>query len=132
MGETPEGAGEVSDELREETKNEILVEIKAHYSGEIHADERKGCDGYLITPDKLVDFALIARDKLGYDYLSSVTGVDYLPENKIEVVYHLYRSQGGPALVIKTQTPREKPIVPSLVSVYPGVDFQDRLRHNIC
>jgi NADH/F420H2 dehydrogenase subunit C len=121
-----EGAGKVSEEIREETKNSLLEEIKAHYSGEIFADEREGYEGYLLPPDKLLEFATIARDKLGYDYLSSVTGVDYLPENSMEVVYHLYRSEGGPALAIKTQTPREKPVVPSLVSIYPGADFQER------
>ena len=55
-----------------------------------------------------------------------MTGVDYLPEGKMEVVYHAYRSQGGPAAVFKVQVPREQPQVPSLVSVYPGADFQER------
>lgn len=44
----------------------------------------------------------------------------------MEVVYHAYKSTGGPELVFKVQVPREKPVVPSLVSVYPGADFQER------
>jgi len=112
--------------MSKETTNKIVEEIQTQFSGELLVDDRKGHVGYLVSPDQLVDFALIARDKLGYDYLSSVTGVDYLPENKMEVVYHLYRSQGGPALVIKAQTPRENPIIPSLVPIYPGADFQER------
>jgi NADH:ubiquinone oxidoreductase subunit D len=63
---------------------------------------------------------------MGYDFLSSVTGVDYLPDNQMEVVYHAYQSTGGPALVFKAQVPRENPAVPSLVPVYPGADFQER------
>ncbi len=89
-------------------------------------DERKGYEGYLVPADRLVEFATALRDELGYDYLSSVTGVDYLPEGKMEVVYHAYRSTGGGALVFKVQVPRENPVVPSLVSVYPGADFQER------
>jgi NADH:ubiquinone oxidoreductase subunit D len=44
----------------------------------------------------------------------------------MEVVYHFFRSTGGPALVIKTQVPREEATVPSLVPVYPGAEFQER------
>ncbi len=61
-------------------------------------DERKGYEGYIVDADKLLEFALTVRDELNYDFLSSVTGVDYLPDEKMEVVYHAYRSTGGPAL----------------------------------
>lgn len=89
-------------------------------------DTRKGYAGYLVQPEKLVEVATYIRDVLGYDYLSSVTGVDYLPEGKMEVVYHAYRTTGGPALVFKAQTPRDNSVVPSLVPVYPGAEFQER------
>ena len=32
----------------------------------------------------------------------------------------------GPALVFKAQAPRDEPVVPSLVPVYPGADLQER------
>lgn len=89
-------------------------------------DEREGFSGYLVPSDKLLDFANRIKSELGYDYLSSVTGVDYLPEEKMEVVYHAYRIAGGPALLFKTQVPRQDPVVPSLVGVWPGADFQER------
>jgi NADH-quinone oxidoreductase subunit D/NADH-quinone oxidoreductase subunit C/D len=74
----------------------------------------------------LLDFAKTLRDELGYDYLSSVTGVDYLPEGKMEVVYHAFQSSGGAALVFKVQVPRENASLPSLTPLYPGVSFQER------
>jgi NADH:ubiquinone oxidoreductase subunit D len=43
-----------------------------------------------------------------------------------EIEKKFYKSAGGPALVFKVQTPRENSVVPSLVSVYPGADFQER------
>jgi NADH-quinone oxidoreductase subunit C/D len=89
-------------------------------------DERNGYAGYLIEADKLLEVFKAVRDEMGYDYLSSVTGVDYLPEEKMEVVYHASRTTGGPPLVLKVQAPRENPVVPSLVPLYPGADFQER------
>ncbi len=89
-------------------------------------DDRKGYSGYLVQPDNLIEVATAIRDEWGYDYLTSLTAVDYLPDGFMEVVYHLYRSTGGSGLVLKTRTPREDSRVPSLVPVYPGAEFQER------
>ena len=92
----------------------------------VKPDERDGYEGYIVEVEYLVEFTTAIRDELGYDFLSSVTGVDYLPEDMMEVVYHAYSSLGGGALVFKVQVSRENPVVPSLVAVYPGADFQER------
>ncbi len=56
-----------------------------------------------------MEVATAIRDELGYDLLTSVTGVDYLPENKMEVVYHAFKTTGGPVLNFKVQVPRDGP-----------------------
>ena len=89
-------------------------------------DSRAGYSGYVVPPEYLVQVVQAVKDELGYDYLSSVTGVDYLPENKMEVVYHFYRTTGGGTLVLKTQVDRENPVVPSLTPLFPGAEFQER------
>jgi NADH-quinone oxidoreductase subunit C/D len=103
-----------------------LENVEAKFSEIITPDERAGHEGYLIDADHVLDFAKNIRDEFGYDYLSSVTGVDYIHDEKMEVVYHAYQSSGGPALIFKVQVPRDDPVVPSLVSIYPGADFQER------
>ncbi|HEX6035540.1 MAG TPA: NADH-quinone oxidoreductase subunit D, partial [Anaerolineales bacterium] len=83
--------------------------------------------GWIVPKDNLVEVATAIRDELGYDMLATLTAVDYFPENKMEVVYHAYKTTGGPGLVFKVQVPREDPIeVPSLINLWPGVDFQER------
>jgi NADH-quinone oxidoreductase subunit D/NADH-quinone oxidoreductase subunit C/D len=101
-------------------------DLAARFPEAVVVDARKGYQGYLVNAESLVEVATALRDEMGYDYLSSVTGVDYLPEGKLEVVYHAFRSTGGPALVFKVQTPRDEAVVPSLVPVYPGVELQER------
>jgi len=101
-------------------------DLAARFPETVSLDERKGYEGYLVKPENLVEFATALRDEYGYDYLSSVTGVDYLEENILEVVYHVYRSTGGGSLVFKAQLPREAPMVASLYDIYPGADFQER------
>jgi NADH-quinone oxidoreductase subunit D/NADH-quinone oxidoreductase subunit C/D len=109
-----------------EVQEEQVDEIIERFPGVVSPDDRQGFNGYLVPADKLLNFAVKIKNDLGYDYLSSVTGVDYLPDEKMEVVYHAYQSTGGPPLVFKVQLEREKPELPSLVSVYPGADFQER------
>jgi NADH-quinone oxidoreductase subunit C/D len=100
--------------------------IEAKFPEIVSPDTRKGYEGYLVKAENLIEVAKYVRDELGYDLLSSVTAVDYLPDNLLEVVYHAYQTTGGPGLVFKVQLPREEPVVASLVPVYPGADFQER------
>ncbi len=101
-------------------------DLAAKFPGTVAHDERKGYQGYIVDKNQLVEVATALRDEYGFDYLSSITGVDYFPEDMMEVVYHLFRSTGGSGLVIKTQTSRANAVVPSLLSVFPGADFQER------
>jgi hypothetical protein len=53
--------------------------------------------------------------------------VDYLADNKMELVYYAYKTTGGPGLIWRVQLPRVDPIeVDSLTPVWPGAEFQER------
>ena len=103
------------------------VDLAARFPGSVTADARPGFSGFIVEKDKLIEVTTAIRDEFGYDLLSNVTGVDYLPENKMEVVYHAYKTTGGPGLIFKVQVPRQDPIeIPSVTHLWPGVDFQER------
>ena len=112
--------------MTELTSPAAVSELEARFPEWITADARPAYEGFLVEPEHLLEVVQSIRDDLGYDYLSSVTGVDYFPEELIEVVYHFYKTTGGPSLVLKTQTDRKESVVPSLVSLYTGAEFQER------
>ena len=116
----------MTEQDHEPTPEKTLDPIEARFPEAVQRDDRQGYSGYLVAADRLVEFASHVRDELGYAYLSSVTGVDYIEQDKMEVVYHAYRLDGGPALIFRAQAPRQDPVLPSLVEVYPGADFQER------
>ena len=95
-------------------------------TGWVRLETREGYQGYLVEKDHLFEFTRILRDEHGYDYLSSITGVDYFPEDRMEVVYHAYKSTGGGGIEFKVITGRDNPKVPSLVPLYEGANFQER------
>lgn len=78
-----------------------------------------------VKADDLFEVARHLKEKQGYDYLSAVTGVDY--PDRFEVIYHLYSMKEGPGpLILKVSASKEEPEVPSLVSLWPGANFQER------
>jgi NADH-quinone oxidoreductase subunit C/D len=104
-----------------------ILDLSARFPGVLTPDMRPGYSGWILDNSNLLDIATALRDELGYDYLSSVTAVDYLPEGKMEVVYHVYKTTGGTGVVFKIQIPRSDPMeVQSLVSIYPGAELQER------
>jgi NADH-quinone oxidoreductase subunit C/D len=108
------------------TSNQPL-DFSTRFPNLLSADSRPGYSGWLLDKSHLIEFATTLRDEFGYDYLCSITGVDYLPEEKLEVVYQFYKTTGGPGLMFKVQLPRQDPVeIPSLVNIYPGAEFQER------
>lgn len=103
--------------------------LEAQFAGAVRRDDREGFSGVIVDSGRLVEVATFARDTLGFSYLSSATAVDYLGKaegDPLEMVYHTYNLQGGPALVLKARTPRSEATLPSLVGVWPGANFQER------
>ncbi|MEB2333280.1 MAG: NADH-quinone oxidoreductase subunit D [Anaerolineaceae bacterium] len=102
------------------------VDLAARFPDVVQLDARPDYTGFIVEKDSLLEVAAAIRDEFGFDLLSSVTGVDYAPD-KMEVVYHAYRTSGGPGLAFKVQIPRIDPVeVPSLIHLWPGVDLQER------
>lgn len=94
---------------------------------EIAEDERPNFNGYMVPAHQIRDVAAFVRDELDFNYLSSVTGLDLLDDNKMEVVYHAYSiNKGGGALTLKVHVDRDNPSVPSLTPLWPGANFQER------
>ncbi len=88
-------------------------------------------EGIVVANDQLLQVARALRDEMGYEYLSSVTGVDYLDKGYLEVVYHAYKLSGGGPLVFKARTPRDVASVPSVVGIWNGADFQEREAYDL-
>ncbi len=62
------------------------ADLTGRFPEQIKSDTRQGFQGLIVEPSFLLEFARILRDEEGYDYLSSLTGVDSLPDGQMEVV----------------------------------------------
>ncbi len=91
----------------------------------------KAVHGWLeirIAREKLLDVARFLREEpsLQFDYLSSISAVDYQSDG-FEVVYHLLNLRKPThRLVLKVRVPREDPLVPTVTEIWPTANWHER------
>jgi len=67
-----------------------ISDLKVKFPGEILDDERVRHTGLIVPAEKLVEISEYVHDNLGFNYLSCLTGIDLIDDNKMEVVYHTF------------------------------------------
>lgn len=116
---------------------DIGAKIRARFGDEvIIGEETAGLQpAFLIVKKAIADVCLFLRDdeELHFDFLSSVSGVDYGPEDgRFAVVYHLASIPFKTQLTLKVYFPAAErsedhlPSLPSLIQVYKSADWHER------
>ena len=81
------------------------------------------------------DVCTFARDELGFDHISTVSGVDWIAKNEFEIVYFI-NSVSKPGLEdfvigIAERVPRDNPVVQTLIEVWSGAEYHERETHEM-
>jgi NADH-quinone oxidoreductase subunit C len=82
-----------------------------------------------VAPGQVVAAAEL-MERAGFA-LDVITGVDWLAENQMEVVYDYYhptRSENS-RVVVRTRVPRDHPELPTILGVYSGANWHERETH---
>jgi NADH-quinone oxidoreductase subunit C/D len=109
-----------------------VVDLAARFPGKVTADSRPGYSGFIVSKESLIEVATAVRDEFGYDLLASLTAVDYIEQNKLEVVYHANKTTGGSRVVFKTQVDRVDPVeLPSVTGLWSGAEYQEREAYDL-
>ena len=84
----------------------------------------------IVSPIDLIEVATCARDDLHFDQCANVTGTDFPKDKQIEVTYHLGSIEGAGLrriiLAVACRVPSATPELPSLIEVYPSVNYHER------
>jgi NADH:ubiquinone oxidoreductase subunit D/NADH:ubiquinone oxidoreductase subunit C len=100
---------------------QLVNSLSARFAGAVSEGE----DGSLVVErDRLLDVARALKEDHGLDYLCNLSSVDW--PDRFDVVYHIASSAGGTPITVHVAADKSEPVVPSLFSVYPGADFQER------
>lgn len=81
-----------------------------------------------VAPNQVV-FAAEQLDKEGFS-LDTITGVDWMAEGQMEVVYDYFHPAKALRVVVRARIPRDKPEVATIQKVFPGANWHERETHD--
>ncbi|MFX1404123.1 MAG: NADH-quinone oxidoreductase subunit C [Promethearchaeota archaeon] len=105
----------------ESTFTETAVKISERYPNQpvIRADR-----------ESLQSIAQHLKDTIGFDHAISVTIIDDIENSQFLIAYHLSSVQivklHGIVLTLEVTVPRASPRLPSLILIWPSVEFHER------
>ena len=92
----------------------------------LESQEVAGVPTFIVRAEDVVEVCAFLKEtpELGFDYLMSLTAVDW-PEH-MDVVYHLYSIPHKRYATLKVKLGREKPVIRSVSSVWMAANWQER------
>jgi NADH-quinone oxidoreductase subunit C len=81
-----------------------------------------------VAPEEVVKAAEIFNDN-GF-FIESITGVDWIKEEELEVVYDYNHVEEKIRVVIRCRLKRDKPEVPSISEIFQGANWHERETHD--
>lgn len=103
------------------------VEERPRQNGVAVGDyDRHGVHLDVLCDQQQVVAAAEILDQAGF-FIEAITGVDWLKEDQMEVIYDYSRNDGRLCrVVVRTRIPRAEPELPSIANVYPGANWHER------
>jgi NADH-quinone oxidoreductase subunit C len=81
-----------------------------------------------VAPDQLLE-AVTILDEAKF-FIESITGVDWIKENQLEVIYDFSRYDFDLCrVVIRTRVDRKSPEIPTITGIYAGANWHERETH---
>jgi len=116
-----EKSGEEKDKkVQEEPRKNGLIERNYAVHG-YHLDVQ-------VAPDQLLEAVTIV-DEAEF-FIESITGVDWIKDGQLEVVYDFSRYDFDLCrVVIRTRVDRNNPEVPTITGIYAGANWHERETH---
>lgn len=86
-----------------------------------HLDATVAAEGVVLAAQEL--------DKEGFS-LDTITGVDWLAQNEMEVVYDYFHPARNLRASVRARIPRANPEIPTISTVFPGANWHERETHD--
>ncbi len=106
---------------------EALARLPLTFQG-VHYSLRGFHAEATVAPDQVVA-AAEQLDKAGFS-LDTITGVDWMAQQQMEIVYDYFHPEKTLRVVIRTRVPRDNPELPTISGVFPGANWHERETHD--
>ena len=111
-----------------ETSAQLIAIQEALGAKVIESLQAQGDDVIMLDRAGLRGSFGLLKDRLGYDFLSDITAVDYWQKKplRFEVVYQLVSLPNRRRLRVRVSVPEEDAVVESLTPLWRGANFLER------
>jgi len=93
------------------------------------AHATKGIDLDVTVPAERLVEAVKILDEAKF-MIEAITGVDWLAERQLEVVYDFTHVESGERVALRVRIPRDKPELPTISHLYGGANWHERETHD--
>ncbi len=109
-------------------ENKVILEIQEHYRENIlEARVQRQRRVILRTKRTSIESVLLfLKEKLGFLHLSHISCVDWIEENRFELVYILWHPQEKINVLVKIDVDRLNPVVPNIDYIWPQANTYER------
>ena len=114
---------------------EVFKIVKEPFGDLVQEENAAAIDPYLVlhpgkatAGDRFLELMRFCRDdeRLHFDLLSCISGIDYPDRQVIEVVYCLDSTKHNHWLILKVPLPRDKPSIATLENIWRAADWHER------
>lgn len=104
----------------------IIQTLKKDFGTEV--DEFRGDIQLLLASEKLIAASQKLRDEYDFALLSTITAVDYWPEEapRYHIVYVFNSLSKNLQLILRVPLPGDNPTIPTLTGVYKSANWRER------
>lgn len=111
---------------------EVYARLAEKFDGKVSGFRGDVQNPFLfVEPDAIVEVAKFLKEDpdCAFEVLSNLSGVD--TKTHLQVVYHLFSYKQRHHTVLKVNTPREHPSVPTVEGIWPGANWMEREAYDL-
>jgi len=111
--------------------DEIVTGVKSRFGKsilDVMSDDKRIT--FIVTKESSHE-VLSQLKETGFDYLSDVTGVDYMADGEFEIVYHLWSHTKKVRSILKVRIAKESSTIESVSDLWPGAQIHEREAHEL-
>lgn len=110
------------------SEESILAQIMETHTTQIESGTvlQPRCLSIVVKMDGLVEVAESLKNEFGFNHPVACGGVDYVNEQRIQMIYYAVNPEHGVMLTYRVNLPRDAPRMPTLTKVWGPMDFHER------
>ncbi|MHA2393103.1 MAG: NADH-quinone oxidoreductase subunit C [Promethearchaeota archaeon] len=80
----------------------------------------------IVKKENILEVANLLKLDMGFTYPSAAGGMDYIDDNRMQMIYYIQNPDTGLLLLFKVNIPRENPVLPTMTQVWDAMSFHER------